>query len=77
MTGAELRSARKAVGISMAEAARATGTPYRTWQGWEDDGHGGRRTPGIAFAWLKLYAAKGERGGTFRRRDKANCAERL
>ena len=57
MTGAELRAARKAVGISMAEAARATGTPYRTWQGWEDDGHGGRRTPGIAFAWLKLYAA--------------------
>ena len=49
----------------MAEAARATGTPYRTWQGWEDDGHGGRRTPGIAFAWLKLYAAKGEKKWNF------------
>jgi len=56
MTGAELRAVRKAAGISMAEAARLTGTPYRSWQGWESDGPSGRRTPGIAFAWLKLYA---------------------
>jgi len=51
----ELREARTAAGLSMAEAARLTGTPYRTWQCWENEGHGGRRPPGIAFAWLELY----------------------
>lgn len=52
----ELREARQKTGLSMAEAARMTGTPYRTWQTWEDDGPSGRRPPGLAFAWLELYA---------------------
>lgn len=52
----ELREARVATGLSMAEAARLTGTPYRTWQCWENDGPGGRRPPGLAFAWLATYS---------------------
>lgn len=52
----KLREKRIASGLSMAEAARLTGTPYRTWQTWEDDGPSGRRPPGLAFAWLELYA---------------------
>lgn len=55
MTGQELREARRKAGLSMAEAARLTGTPYRTWQCWEDEGPNGRRPPGIAFAWLELW----------------------
>ena len=51
----ELRESRTAAGLSMAEAARLTGTPYRTWQCWEDEGLGGRRPPGIAFAWLEAH----------------------
>lgn len=47
-----LRQARKAAGLSMKEAAEASHTPYRTWQGWED---GSRRVPGIALAWIELY----------------------
>jgi DNA-binding transcriptional regulator YiaG len=37
----------------MKEAAEASATPYRTWQDWET---GKRRVPGIAGAWLELYA---------------------
>lgn len=54
-TAAKLREARKAAGLSMKEAAEKSGTPYRTWQGWEMEGPLGRRAPGIAFAWLELY----------------------
>jgi DNA-binding transcriptional regulator YiaG len=52
----DLRELRQRVGLSMAEASRLTGTPYRTWQCWEDEGPSGRRPPGLAFAWLELYA---------------------
>lgn len=51
-TSQELRDARKAAGLSMAEAARLTETPYRTWQNWED---GTRRVPGWPFPWLEMY----------------------
>jgi hypothetical protein len=34
-TGQDLRNLRNRAGLSMAEAARLTGTPYATWQGWE------------------------------------------
>ena len=53
MTGAELRETRKAAGLSMKQAAEYSNTPYRTWQDWEN---GKRRVPGIADAWLGLYA---------------------
>lgn len=52
MTGAELREARKAAGLSMKQAAENSGTPYRTWQDWEN---GKRRVPGLAFSWLALW----------------------
>ena len=56
MTGKQLRGARRKAGLSMAEAARLTGTPYATWQGWEAEGtKNARRTPPIVFAWLGLY----------------------
>ena len=53
----KLRESRKKAGLNMRQAAELSGTPYRTWQGWE---LGDRRTPGIALAWLKLYTDKGE-----------------
>lgn len=53
MTATELREARKAAGLSMKQAAELSNTPYRTWQDWEG---GKRRVPGIAGAWLALYA---------------------
>jgi DNA-binding transcriptional regulator YiaG len=52
MTGAELRAARKAAGLSMKKAAEYSATPYRTWQDWEG---GKNRVPGIAGKWLELY----------------------
>jgi DNA-binding transcriptional regulator YiaG len=56
MTGQQLRDDRRKAGLSMAEAARMTGTPYATWQGWEADGtKNARRPPPIVFAWLELY----------------------
>jgi DNA-binding transcriptional regulator YiaG len=51
----DLRTARKAAGLSMRQAATLSNTPYRTWQSWEDEGRNGRRPPGIAFEWLKLW----------------------
>jgi len=56
-TAEQLRQARKAAGLSMAEASRLSDTPYTTWQGWEaEEGKlNARRPPGIAFAWLELY----------------------
>lgn len=58
----ELREARRKAGLSMAEAARLSGTPYTTWQGWEaEEGKiNARRAPGIAFAWLELYRTRRE-----------------
>lgn len=53
MTGAELRDARKAAGLSMEKAAESSGTPYRTWQDWE---RGKRRAPDLAANWLELYS---------------------
>lgn len=35
MKAAEFRSARESTGLSMAEAARKCGVPYRTWQNYE------------------------------------------
>lgn len=56
MTTHELRERRKKAGLSMAEAARLTRTPYATWQGWEAEGtKNARRPPPIVFAWLELY----------------------
>jgi DNA-binding transcriptional regulator YiaG len=56
MTPANLRDARRKAGLSMAEAARLSGTPYPTWQGWEADGtKNARRPPGIVFRWLELF----------------------
>ena len=52
MINEELRGARESAGLSMIDAAKLSGTPYRTWQDWE---LGNRRTPGIALAWLTLY----------------------
>jgi hypothetical protein len=52
-TTEELREARQAAGLTMVQAADLSGTPYRTWQDWET---GKRRVPGIARAWLRLYA---------------------
>jgi len=62
-TAQQLREAREAAGLSMAEVSRLTDTPYTTWQGWEtEEGKkNARRPPGIAFAWLELYR-KVERG---------------
>lgn len=48
----ELKEAREATGLLMAEAARLTETPYRTWQNWED---GKRRVPGWPFSWFEMY----------------------
>jgi DNA-binding transcriptional regulator YiaG len=53
MTGEELRAARRLAGLTMKQAAELSHTPYRTWQDWET---GKRRVPGIAEAWLDLYA---------------------
>lgn len=55
MTGAELREARKAAGLSMKQAAELSGTPYRTWQDWEG---GKRRVPGLAMAWLNALCSQ-------------------
>jgi len=55
MTPQELKAKRLAAGLSRAEAARLSQTPLRTWEGWEADGKGNRRVPGIAVAWLELY----------------------
>lgn len=53
MTAEELRASRQAAGLTMKSAAELSRTPYRTWQDWET---GKRRVPGIAGAWLELYA---------------------
>ncbi len=55
MTADQLREARKAAGLSMKQAAELSNTPYRTWQDWEG---GKRRVPGIAEAWLRLWAER-------------------
>jgi DNA-binding transcriptional regulator YiaG len=56
MIPAELRDARRKAGLSMAEAARLSGTPYSTWQGWEAAGtKNARRPPPIVFSWLELF----------------------
>ncbi|NCC36392.1 MAG: XRE family transcriptional regulator [Chloroflexia bacterium] len=57
-TAENLRALRKAAGLSMVEAARLSQTPYATWKRWEATGPSGRRSPGIAFAWLELYASQ-------------------
>lgn len=48
------QQARESTGLSRGEAVDMSRTPYRTWQDWE---LGARRVPGIAWAWLELYAA--------------------
>jgi transcriptional regulator with XRE-family HTH domain len=63
----KLRAARKVAGLSMKEAAEASHTPYRTWQGWED---GSRRVPGIALAWIELYKHTKEKTTMFINYDK-------
>jgi DNA-binding transcriptional regulator YiaG len=51
----DLRAAREAAGLNMKEAAELSGTPYRTWQNWEQTNSNSRRPPGLAFAWLELW----------------------
>jgi len=63
MNSQEFRALRKRAGLSMAQAARLSGTPYRTWQAWEDEGSGGRRVPGLAVVWLDLYLLESQRQG--------------
>ena len=48
----EFRMLREASGLRMAEAARKTGTAYKTWENWE---MGRSRVPGLAIAWLELH----------------------
>lgn len=52
MTQLSLKEMRKKSGLTAKEAAEQSGTPYGTWLSWENDK---RRTPGIAFEWMKLY----------------------
>lgn len=42
-------------GLTLAEFCRLTNTPYQTAKQWHMEGKNGRRVPGIALAWLKLY----------------------
>lgn len=51
----ELMEAREAADLTVKQAAKLSGTPYRTWHSWEQEGRDGRRPPGIAFSWLQLY----------------------
>lgn len=51
----ELRNLRKAAGLSMAEAARLSGTNYRTWDKWEYARGLKNNPPEEAFTWLKKY----------------------
>ena len=40
---AEIRAARKAAGLTQAEAGALVHTTYRTWQQWETEGSLGRK----------------------------------
>jgi hypothetical protein len=42
----------------MAEAARLTGTPYATWQGWEAEGTKNARRPPLMGTVMKLEKQK-------------------
>jgi DNA-binding transcriptional regulator YiaG len=55
MTAAKLKESRESAGLTIKQAAEFSGTPYRTWHSWEQEGRDGRRPPGIAFSWLQLY----------------------
>lgn len=44
---------REKTGLSAAQMAKITGTPYTTWYNWESDWH--TRPAPIAIAYLKLY----------------------
>ncbi len=57
MSANPLRALRQSAGLTMVDCCRASGTPYRTWQCWENDSEHGRRVPPIAIAWLRLYLA--------------------
>lgn len=50
-----LKSMRKDAGLTQKMAAELSHTPYQTWLSWEDKSSRGRRVPGIALAWIKLY----------------------
>jgi hypothetical protein len=57
-TSGDLRKLRKLTGLSMAECARQTNTPYTTWSKWEveDENHYNHRPPHpLAIAWVMLY----------------------
>ncbi len=45
---------REKTGLTMAETAKFANTPYATWRQWENNTN---RIPGIAIAWLNLYAS--------------------
>lgn len=45
---------REKTGLTMAETAKLSNTPYATWRQWEN---GTNRTPNIAISWLNLYAS--------------------
>ena len=66
MDNNKLREVRLSTGLSIKQASELSRTPYRTWQGWEyQEGPNARRAPGIAFAWLELYAKLKELDNTF------------
>jgi transcriptional regulator with XRE-family HTH domain len=53
----ELKEAREAAGLSIADCCRLTGVARTTWQSWETDENmpNARRPHPLAFAWLELY----------------------
>jgi DNA-binding transcriptional regulator YiaG len=51
MTPAQLKTARRKLGMNMAEMATTLRTPYRTYQDWE---RGDRRIPGICQVAVEL-----------------------
>ena len=55
MTNSQLKQARLALGLSIAEMAKALNTPYRTYQDWE---LGNRRVPGIVAVAVEALKKK-------------------
>lgn len=51
MTPAELKAARRKLGMNLAEMAKTLRTKYRTYQDWES---GRRRIPGVCWVAVEL-----------------------
>ena len=50
-----LQRLREVSGLTIEQAANFSGTPYHTWQSWED---GQQSPPGIVFKWLEQLLAE-------------------